>query len=79
MRWELWEAVPETNDPNTMILSTLENTNFVTFPNSQLSCFIRSRQSVLSVLGLIFGRALDKNDIRQNEKDKTCVVIKCLH
>jgi len=54
-----------------------KNINFSISANYQ-SCFTRTRQSVLSDFRPNFWTCLDKNDIQQNEKDKTCVVIKCL-
>jgi len=53
--------------------------NILIFANYQVSCFIRNRQGVLSVPRPNFLTCLDKNDIRQNEKDNYCVMIKCLH
>ena len=55
------------------------NSNFMTFASFQLSCFMRSRQGVLSVLGLIFRRAWTKTTFDRMRKTRHCVVIKCLH
>ena len=56
----------------TLLSQLLKNINFRNFANYQLSCFIQCRQSALSDLRPNFWTHLDKNDIRQNEKDKTC-------
>jgi len=47
-----------------------KNTNFPIFANYQLSCFIRSRQSVESDFRPNFRSAWTNNTIRQNETDR---------